>query len=165
MAMALGAILKSEAGQKMALNLINSAPVLAAIAAITPTVQWQLEHLAIAPKVETYYIDIQKVVPVTAYDKHGRLTYTLKTITETIEKKRITGWKIKRLTTMEATDQSDNRDPDLVGFSAPILSMAARLSDEVADTAEAASNLAVQTMKSQQEGGLLGLLSGLTGIK
>ena len=114
--------LGTQEGQDVAIKLINSAPLIAIVTALVPSIQWNLEHVA--------------------WDSHE-----------------------KRFVRLSTQDTSNLRDPDKTPLAPPILSTTVRLTDAGADTAEQAAKLAQSAIKAQQDGGLLGLLSNVTGIR
>lgn len=132
------------------LNLLLSNPLVASLAVtVASAVQWNLEHLAIAPRVRTIQEPYQ-VQELTA----ARIPYT---VTKYRTKYVYEGAEITRVTTEQATDcDVYQKDKRYIPLAPPLLSIAARLADEASDTAEAAAQIAQQVIQTTQQKGLLG---------
>jgi hypothetical protein len=120
---------------KIGMVLIQSAPIAALGAALTGIIQWNLEHISL----ETKYIS-----------GYRRAIVNGREIVIPAQRKK---YSLRRLSTM---DTSILKDPNLTPLSPPVMSMATRLADAGADTAEAALSLAQQHIATNRSSGLVG---------
>jgi hypothetical protein len=114
-----------------------------AITQLITILQWNLEHLAVQKR----YFDFQG----------QEITGTNPRNIERGYRGFTTSYSLQRITTLEATDV-DTNNFNFTPLAPPLLSTAHRAADLVGDSAEAAAAIAESSLKSFNQGGLLGLL-------